>query len=294
MNSILPPLRTVLFVPGNDDRKIEKAFGLATSAVMLDLEDGVAASEKEAARAVTCTSALAAPEGGPLVGVRINGLRSGLTDTDLDALAGALSRISLITIPMVDGPDDVHHVAARLDALERHAGVAAGSVALLAMTETARGILAAREIAAASPRIRTLLIGPADLGKDLGTELTAEGFEHLHARSAVVLAAVAAGVERPIDGPYLQMDDDEGCGVSSAWARRLGFQGKVIIHPRQLPIAAAAFAPSERELAWAREVDRAFREAEAAGVSSIKLADGTFVDYPVAARARDILRADDR
>ncbi len=284
----------MLFVPGNDHRKIEKAFGLATSAVMLDLEDGVAASEKEAARAVTCKSALAAPEGGPLVGVRINGLRSGLTDTDLDALAGALSRISLITIPMVDGPDDVHHVAARLDALERDAGVAAGSVALLAMTETARGILAAREIAAASPRIRTLLIGPADLGKDLGTELTADGFEHLHARSAVVLAAVAAGVERPIDGPYLQMDDDEGCAVSSAWARRLGFQGKVIIHPRQLPIAAAAFAPSERELAWAREVDRAFREAEAAGVSSIKLADGTFVDYPVAARARDILRADDR
>ena len=261
---------------------------------MLDLEDAVAASEKEAARAVACKSALAAPEGGPLVGVRINALRSGLTDTDLDALAGALSRIALITIPMVDGPDDVHHVAARLDALERDAGVAAGSVALLAMTETARGILAAREIAAASPRIRTLLIGPADLGKDLGTELTADGFEHLHARSAVVLAAVAAGVERPIDGPYLQIDDDEGCAVSSAWARRLGFQGKVVVHPRQLPIAAAAFAAGERELAWAREVDRAFREAEAAGVSSIKLADGTFVDYPVAARARDILRADDR
>jgi citrate lyase subunit beta/citryl-CoA lyase len=284
----------VLFVPGNDHRKIEKAFGLATSAVMLDLEDGVAAGEKEAARTVTCKSALGAPEGGPHVGVRINGLRSGLTDTDLDALAGGLSRISLITIPMVDGPDDVHHVAARLDALERDAGVAAGSVALLPMTETARGILAAREIAAASPRVRPLLLGPGASGRELGTELTADGFEHLHARSAVVLAAVAAGKERPIDGPYLQMDDDEGCAVSSAWARRLGFQGKVIIHPRQLPIAAAAFAPSERELARAREVDRAFREAEAAGVSSIKLADGTFVDYPVAARARDILRADDR
>jgi len=203
-------------------------------------------------------------------------------------------RIALITIPMVEGPEDVRHVAARLDELEREAGVAPGSVRLLAMTETARGILAAREIAGASPRVRTLLIGPADLGKDLGTELTADGFEHLHARSAVVLAAVAAGVERPIDGPYLKLDDDDGCAVSSSWGRRLGFQGKVVVHPRQLPIAAAAFAPDERELAWAREVDRAFQEAEAAGVSSIKLADGTFVDYPVAARARDILRADDR
>ena len=109
-----------------------------------------------------------------------------------------------------------------------------------------------------------------------------------------MLAARAAGKEGPIDGPYLKLDDDEGCAVSSDWARRLGFQGKVVLHPRQLPIAAAAFAPGERELAWAREVDRAFREAEAAGVSSIKLADGTFVDYPVAERARDILRAADR
>ena len=132
------------------------------------------------------------------------------------------------------------------------------------MAETARGVLAAREIAESSPRLRTFIFGPADLGKELGVEPTADGFEHLHARSAIVLAARAAGKEGPVDGPYLKLDDDEGCAVSSAWARRLGFQGKVVLHPRQLPIAAAAFAPGERELAWAREVDRAFAEAEAA------------------------------
>jgi citrate lyase subunit beta/citryl-CoA lyase len=109
-----------------------------------------------------------------------------------------------------------------------------------------------------------------------------------------VLAARAAGKEAPVDGPYLELDDDEGCAVASAWSRRLGFQGKVVLHPRQLPIAAAAFVPGDRELAWAHEVDRAFREAEAAGISSIKLADGTFVDSPVAARARDLLRAGGR
>ena len=162
------------------------------------------------------------------------------------------------------------------------------------MAETARGVLAAREIAEASPRLRTFIFGPADLARELGLELTADGLEQLHARSAIVLAARAAGKEGPVDGPYLKLDDDEGCAVSSAWARRLGFQGKVVLHPRQLPIAAAAFAPGERELAWAREVDRAFAEAEAAGVSSIKLADGTFVDVPVARRAREILRASDR
>lgn len=279
----------MLFAPGDDRRKIDKALGLGASAVMLDLEDAVAASKKVEARAITCEMALHANGGTTVLGVRINSLGSGLADADLDALAEALPRIALITVPMVESSDEIRHVAGRLDELERATGAARGAVALLAMAETARGVLAAREIAAASPRLRTLMFGPADLGRELGVELTAEGFEHLHARSAVVLAARAAGKEGPVDGPYLNLADDDGCAVSAAWARRLGFQGKVVLHPRQLPIAAAAFAPGERELAWAREVDRAFSEAEAAGVSSIKLADGTFVDYPVAERARDLL-----
>lgn len=277
------PLRTVLFVPGNDRRKLDKAFGLAASAVVLDLEDAVASSEKAAARAIVRESVLALPDDAMPVGVRINSLESGLADADLDALAEALPRISLIVLPMVESADDVRHVAARLGDLGSH-------IDLLAITETARGILAAREIAASSPRLRTLLFGPADLARELGVELTADGFEHLHARSAVVLAARAAGKEGPIDGPYLNLADDDGCALSASWSRRLGFQGKLVLHPRQLPIVTAAFAPSERELAWAREVDRAFREAEAAGVSSIQLADGTFVDYPVAGRARDLLK----
>jgi citrate lyase subunit beta/citryl-CoA lyase len=293
MNAAQLPLRTVLFVPGNDRRKIDKALGLGATAVMLDLEDAVAASEKDAARTLVCERALAEGPGGPLVGVRINSLASGLADADLDALAPALRRIALITVPMVEGPGEIRHVAARLDQLERVAGAPAGGAAILAMAETARGVLATREIAESSPRLRTFVFGPADLGRELGVEPTAEGMEHLHARSAIVLAARAAGKEGPIDGPYLKLDDDEGCAVSSAWARRLGFQGKVVLHPRQLPIAAAAFAPGEHELAWAREVDRAFAHAEASGISSIKLADGTFVDDPVARRARDILRASD-
>lgn len=278
------PLRTVLFVPGNDRRKLDKAFGLAASTVVLDLEDAVASSEKAAARAIVRESVLALPDDAMPVGVRINSLESGLADADLDALAEALPRIATIVVPMVETADEVRHVASRLDELGSEA------VQLIAVTETARGILAAREIAASSPRLRTLLFGPADLARELGVELTADGFEHLHARSAVVLAARAAGKEGPIDGPYLNLADDDGCALSASWSRRLGFQGKLVLHPRQLPIVTAAFAPSERELAWAREVDRAFREAEAAGVSSIQLADGTFVDYPVAERARDLLR----
>src|SRR4051812_25282448 len=261
MNAAQPPLRTILFVPGNDRRKIDKALGLGATAVMLDLEDAVAASEKAAARAIVCESALSARTGGPLVGVRINAPASGLADADLAALAPALSRIALITVPMVEGPDEIRYVAGRLDELERAAGLRAGGIDVLAMAETARGVLAAREVAESSPRLRTFVFGPADLGRELGVEPTADGFEHLHARSAIVLAARAAGKQGPVDGPYLKLDDDEGCAVSSDWARRLGFQGKVVLHPRQLSIAAAAFATSERELAWAREVDRAFAEA---------------------------------
>jgi citrate lyase subunit beta / citryl-CoA lyase len=204
-----------------------------------------------------------------------------------------LQRIALITVPMVEEPGEIRHVAGRLDELERAAGAPAGGVAILAMAETARGVLAAREIAESSPRLRTFIFGPADLGGELGVEPTAEGMEHIYARSAIVLAARAAGKEGPVDGPHLKLDDDEGCALSSAWARRLGFQGKVVLHPRQLPIAAAAFAADEHELAWAREVDRAFAQAEATGISSLKLPDGTFVDEPVAQRARDILRASD-
>ena len=235
---------------------------------MLDLEDAVAASEKEAARAVTCKSALAAPEGGPLSASASTGSRSGLTDTDLDALAGALSRISLITIPDGRRPRTTSTTSPRASTRSSAtAGVAAGSVAFARDDrDGARHPRRTRDRGAASPRIRTLLIGPADLGKDIGIELTAEGSSTSTRAAPSCSRRVTAGKERPIDGPYLRMDDDEGCAVSSAWARRLGFQGKVIIHPRQLPIAAAAFAPGERELAWAREVERAFREAEAGGV----------------------------
>jgi citrate lyase subunit beta/citryl-CoA lyase len=290
MTNAHPALRTVLFAPGDDRRKIEKAFGLRASAVMLDLEDAVAASEKGAARAIVCECLLGRTPNSTLPGVRINSLASGLADADLDALATALPQIALITVPMVESADEIRHIAGRLDQLESAIGAPAGAVALLAMTETARGVLAARDIAASSERLRTLVFGPADLGRELGVEPSADGFEHLYARSAIVLAARAAGKQGPLDGPYLNLSDDGGCVTSANWSRRLGFQGKIALHPRQLPIVAAAFAPGERALASAREIDRAFAEAEAAGVSSIKLADGTFVDYPVAERARDLLR----
>jgi citrate lyase subunit beta/citryl-CoA lyase len=284
------PIRTLMFASANDRERSLKAIRIGASAVCLDLEDAVAKSEKAAAREVV-TGTLADPSvDGANVHVRINGVATEFSEDDLNALGPSLPRLVGILVPMVESADEIRHVAARLDALEAEHGVDAGTIRLIAITETAKGVLAAADIAASSPRLRTLLLGPADLSHDLGVELTADGYELFHVRSQLVLAARAAGLEGPIDGPFLGLKDDEGTRTSAHWAKRLGFQGKMVLHPQQLPVVASVFAPTEEEVAWARAVDEAFTKAEAEGVSSLKLDDGTFVDYPVAYRARAILK----
>lgn len=284
------PIRTLMFASANDRERSLKAIRIGASAVCLDLEDAVAKSEKAVAREVV-TGTLADPSvDGANVHVRINGVATEFSEDDLNALGPSLPRLVGILVPMVESADEIRHVAARLDALEAEHGVDAGTIRLIAIAETAKGVLAAADIAASSPRLRTLLLGPADLSHDLGVELTADGYELFHVRSQLVLAARAAGLEGPIDGPFLGLKDDEGTRTSAHWAKRLGFQGKMVLHPQQLPVVASVFAPTEEEVAWARAVDEAFTKAEAEGVSSLKLDDGTFVDYPVAYRARAILK----
>jgi citrate lyase subunit beta/citryl-CoA lyase len=222
--------------------------------------------------------------------VRINGVDTAFCDDDLTALGPLLPRLSGILVPMVESADQVRHVAARLDALEAEHGVDAGAVRLIAIAETAKGVLAAPDVASSTPRLRTLLLGPADLAHDLGIELTADGYELFHVRSQLVLAARAAGLEGPIDGPFLGLKDDEGTRTSAQWAKRLGYQGKMVLHPQQLPVVAEVFAPSADEITWAQTVVAAFAEHEAKGISAFKLEDGTFVDYPVVHRAQSILR----
>lgn len=284
------PIRTLMFASANDPVRSLKAIAIGASAVCLDLEDAVATSEKANARAVVAETLRDPSVEGANVHVRINGVDTEFCDDDLTSLGSSLSRLSGILIPMVESADQVRHVATRLDALEVEHGVAPGSIRLIAIAETAKGVLAATEVAASSPRLRTLLLGPADLSHDLGVELTADGYELFHVRSQLVLAARAAGLEGPIDGPFLGLKDDEGTRTSAQWAKRLGFQGKMVLHPQQLPVVAGVFAPSDTEVAWAQAVVAAFAEHEAKGISAFQLDDGTFVDYPVVYRAQAILR----
>jgi citrate lyase subunit beta/citryl-CoA lyase len=279
-----------MFASANDPVRSLKAIAIGASAVCLDLEDAVATSEKAAAREVVAQTLLDPSVEGANAHVRINGVDTAFCDDDLTALGPLLPRLSGILVPMVESADQVRHVAARLDALEAEHGVEAGSVRLIAIAETAKGVLAAPDVAASTPRLRTLLLGPADLAHDLGIELTADGYELFHVRSQLVLAARAAGLEGPIDGPFLGLKDDEGTRTSAQWAKRLGYQGKMVLHPQQLPVVAEVFAPSADEITWAQTVVAAFAEHEAKGISAFKLDDGTFVDYPVVHRAQSILR----
>lgn len=292
---MIGPLRTLLFVPGDRPDRIRKAYASGADGIAVDLEDAVAASAKAQAResAVRAIAALKAGQSPPpTLCVRINALATGLAETDIRALVPVLGAVRLVILPMTSGATAVTELAGLLAEAEALAGLPRGRVGILPLVETAAGVLAAKQIAAAHDRVHTLTFGPADLSRELGVTPTADGTELLHARSQLVLAAAAAGRVPPIDGPHLVLNDPDGLARSASGARRLGFGGKQVIHPSQLAPVQQAFRPTPAELAWAREVDRAFGEAERRGVAAIQLPDGGFVDYPIARRARAILQAE--
>ena len=156
---------------------------------------------------------------------------------------------------------------------------------VIAIVETAQGLRQAYETAS-SPRVHALVIGAVDLGAELGLEPRGDGLEILYARSQVVVAAAAAGIRAPFDIVHLDVRDDNGLETECWFARSLGFRGKVCIHPRQVPIVNRAFAPSEREVAWAKRVVDEF-EASGSGVLAV---NGEMIDLPVVERARRILQ----
>lgn len=281
------PLIDPLFVPGDRPERVHKAVDLGVDAVIIDFEDAVAPAQKAAARQLTAELLLKLrPDCS--VAVRVNGMDDpGALAADIDALRPCWGSVDAVMLPKADSPEQI----LRLEELL----AAAGSEArILPLVETARGIEDAVRIAGASPRVATLVFGPADLSAELGVIPTPEGLELLMARSRLVLACAAAGRAMPIDGPWLVLGDDAGLAESARRARLLGFGGKASIHPQQLAAIREAFSPGAEEVAWAQEVLDAFEESLAAGVGAVKLADGTFVDAPVADRARSILRSSKR
>lgn len=278
-------LRSLLFVPGHRHDMIQKAAAGAADAMILDLEDGVAPGEKATAR-----STVAAALDGPLpdrlvVLVRVNGTGSGLLDADLRV--AARPRMNGVCLPKCETPADVQSLSVRLLAVEDRLGMSRGRLRILALVETARGVLNAAAIARESTRAWGLVFGAEDFTADAGLARTREGAELAPARAAVSLAAHAAGAEA-IDGIFADFRDEAGLLADTAEARRLGYTAKTVIHPAQIAPVHRVLAPAADEVARARRIVEAFERAAAAG-SGIVVVDNAMVDRPVAVRAQRVL-----
>ncbi len=280
----IQPNRTWLFAPGNHARKVEKVFGVGADVAILDLEDAVAVAEKVAARGAVA-EALALPRTCRAY-VRVNALDTGFTFGDLEAVVG--SGLDGVVLPKVERAADIQMVDWVIGALEQKHGLTPGTIDLMPILETGRGIAAAREICAAGGRLKRVSFGAGDYTSDMGMEWTMTEHEVDPARAEVVLASRINDLEPPIDTVFVHIREHDAFRASCARVRQSGFQGKLCIHPDQVGLANAAFTPTADELAWARRIVAAFSAAEAAGSASIQV-EGYFVDYPIGERARRVV-----
>ncbi len=282
--------RSLLFMPGDSTRKMEKAVDLRADSIIADLEDAVALSQKQKARE-TVVAAFQRLDFGPSERlIRINPASSPLWQEDLAQTIAA--RPDGYVLPKTDSAQQVQMVSQRLAALEQENGLPRGSVRLLAQIETAAGLLRAGEIASADQRLDALLFGAEDLAADVGARRSKEGWEIFYARGAVVTAAAAFGLAA-IDTVYIDLTDIEGLEAECRFAQGLGFTGKLAIHPRQVDAINRAFSPSAEEVAQAQRLIDAFESQQAAGAGVFEM-DGKMIDMPVVLAARRVVTAGQR
>lgn len=269
--------RSVLFVPGSGPRTLEKARTLPADALILDLEDAVAPAAKEEARRLVVGHLAAGGFGHRERIVRVNGLSTPWGRADLEA--AARSGADAVLLPKVESASDVRSSERVLE----EAG-APPHLPLWCMIETPRGVLAAAEIAAATPRLACVVVGTNDLVKDLRARRTPGRVEVIASLSIVLLAARANGLAA-LDGVHGDLEDEVGFEGSCRQGRDLGFDGKTLVHPRTIATANRIFAPSEEEVADARRIIEAHAEAEGAG-KGITVVDGRMVEALHVAEAR--------
>lgn len=280
MRPALRPRRSVLYMPGANARALDKARGLDADALILDLEDAVAPDAKAQARAQVAAALKQGGYGRRECIVRINALDTpwGLDDVTAIAQAGA----DAVLLPKVQSAAQLAALAQALDA----AG-APPDLPLWAMAETPLGFLRLDAIAGGHPRLAAIVVGTSDLVKDLHARHTPGREETLLARSLAVMAARAYGLA-VLDGVHLDLNDDAGYAVACQQGRDQGFDGKTLIHPKQIAAANAAFAPTDSELAQARKRLDAWRQAQAAG-QGVAVVDGALVENLHAEEAERVL-----
>jgi citrate lyase subunit beta / citryl-CoA lyase len=263
------PRRSVLYMPGANVRALEKARTLPADGLILDLEDAVAPDAKATARDNVIKALSDGGYGKREIFVRINGLETPWGQ--LDAQAAAKSKADAVLIPKVESAAQVRQVEAILE----QSG-APDSMTLWCMMETPLGMLHAAEIAQSSKRLAGFVMGTSDLAKDLRCAHTPLRLPMITSLGLCLLAARAYGLSI-LDGVYLNLEDEQGYGEACAQGKELGFDGKTLIHPKQVAKANEVFAPSETDVAWARKIIAAFAEAEAQG-KGVVLVDGKLIE----------------
>lgn len=282
-------LRSLLFAPGDSDKKMHKAAAIGADCVILDLEDSVAAARKPLAREMTRDFLRASPNPAVAFYVRVNPLDTAYILHDLAAVVPAAP--AGIVLPKVNGPDELLQVAHAIDVLEAEHGLAPGSVGIIAVaTETARAVFRLGEYQRGTPRLAGLTWGAEDLGAAVGASANGLGggvwtnpYEMV--RALCLFAAHAAGVQA-IDTVMADFRDLSGLERVCNEARRDGFTGKIAIHPDQVPVINAAFSPSADELAHARAVIDAFAANPDSGTLNL---DGKMIDRPHLTQAERIV-----
>lgn len=277
--------RSLLFLPGNTPNMLINGSCLGADAVIFDLEDAVSPAEKDAARILVRNTMTYMDFRGCERVVRINGIDTPYWKEDLDEVLPC--RPDLILLPKTGSAADIREADAYITETEKRLGLAAGAVGLVALIETALGVENAFAIASASPRVTALFLGAEDLTADLRCKRTKEGREIEYARTRLVTAARAAGVD-VYDTPFTDVNDDEGIETDAALAKALGFTGKASISPRHVETINRVFSPSQAEIDYAYEVMETIRLAKEQGKGAVALR-GKMIDAPIVERARQTI-----
>ena len=279
--------RSMLFLPGNTPNMLINGNCLGSDAVIFDLEDAVSPAEKDAARILVRNTLRYMDFRGCETIIRINSTDTPYWKADLEAMMPR--KPQLILLPKTGSPKDILEVDSWMSQLEDKLGMERNTVGLMALIETALGVENAFAIATASKRVKALFLGAEDLTADLQCKRTKEGREIEYARTRLVAAARAAGVD-VYDTPFTDVNDDEGIWTDTRLAKALGFTGKASISPRHVEVINQVFSPTEKEIDYAYEVMEAIALAAQQGRGVIALR-GKMIDAPIVARAKQTIAA---
>ena len=277
--------RALLYMPGNDRRKIEKATTLGVDCVCMDMEDGVALTRKTEARAVIAEAMKELDFAGAERCIRINSVGSGFEKFDL--AAAVATNPDAIIVPKVETARQVRAISEYIEIYETSGKIPLRTIRMLVGVETARGILNIKEIAEVDRRLDAIIFGAEDYAASIGATRTKEATEVLYARSAVVTACAANDLQA-IDMVYIDFRDTDGLRAEAQEGARLGFSGKQIIHPNQVAPVQEAFTPSDEAVEYAQRVVNTFTASQKEGRGAFAL-DGKMIDMPLLKNAQKVL-----